>query len=162
MPTFDLHIMKNNEFYHFVVLLNLKLFHVPGILEPRNWVENRAMYTPFSIRAFGSFTDIIPCRENADFRATFSGIDKIDIEILSFPALLNLKLFHVPGMLEPRNWVENWAMYTPLSISSFGSFTDTVRSCENADFRPPYYVKWRIFSFPPYFWSWNVFMFPVC
>ena len=40
MPTFDLHIMKNNEFYHFVVLLNLKLFHVPGILEPRNWVEN--------------------------------------------------------------------------------------------------------------------------
>ena len=74
MPTFDLHITKINEFYHFVVLLNLKLFHVPGILEPRNWVENRAMYTP-------------------------------------------------------------------LSISSFGSFTDTVRSCENADFRPPYYVK---------------------
>ena len=78
MPTFDLHITKINEFYHFTVLLNLKRFHVPGMLEPRIWVENRAMYTPFSIRAFGSFTDIIPCRENADFRATFSGIDKID------------------------------------------------------------------------------------
>ena len=78
MPTFDLHIMKNNEFYHFPVLLNFKRFHVPGMLEPRIWVENRAMYTPFSIRAFGSFTDIIPCRDNADFRATFSGIDKTD------------------------------------------------------------------------------------
>ena len=78
MPTFDLHIAKYDEFYHFPVLLNLQLFHVPGMLEPRNWAENRAMYTPFSIRAFGSFTDTIPCRVNADFRATFSGIDKID------------------------------------------------------------------------------------
>ena len=57
------------------------------------------------------------------------------------PRTLNLQLFHVPGMLEPRNWVENRAMYTPLSISSFGSFTDTVRSCDNADFRPAYYEK---------------------
>ena len=68
MPTFDLHIMKNNEFYHFPVLLNFKRFHVPGMLEPRNWVENRAMYTPFSISSFGSFTDTVRSRENADFR----------------------------------------------------------------------------------------------
>ena len=60
-------------------------------------------------------------------------------EFYHFPVLLNLQIFHVPGMLEPRNWAENRAMYTPLSISSFGSFTDTVRSCDNADFRPPYY-----------------------
>ena len=57
------------------------------------------------------------------------------------PVLLKLKRFHVPGMLEPRIWVENRAMYSPLSILSFGSFTDTLRSRDNADFRPPYYVK---------------------
>ena len=49
MPTSDLHIAKYDEFYHFPVLLNLQLFHVPGMLEPRNWAENRAMYTPLSI-----------------------------------------------------------------------------------------------------------------
>ena len=71
-------LWKITNFIFLPVLLKLKRFHVPGMLEPRNWVENRAMYTPFSIRAFGSFTDIIPCRDNADFRATFSGIDKTD------------------------------------------------------------------------------------
>ena len=71
-------LRKMTNFFIPPVLLKLKRFHVPGMLEPRNWVENRAMYTPFSIRAFGSFTDIIPCRDNADFRATFSGIDKTD------------------------------------------------------------------------------------
>ena len=68
MPTFDLHIAKNNEFYHFPVLLRWKVFHIPGMLEPLNWVENRAMYTPISISSFGSFTDTVRSRENADFR----------------------------------------------------------------------------------------------
>ena len=71
MPTFDLHIMKNNEFYHFPVLLKLKRFHVPGILEPRIWVENRAMYTPLSISSFGSFTDTVRSCDNADFRPAY-------------------------------------------------------------------------------------------
>ena len=71
MPTFDLHIMKNNEFYHFPVLLKLKRFHVPGMLEPRNWVENRAMYSPLSILSFGSFTDTLRSRDNADFRPPY-------------------------------------------------------------------------------------------
>ena len=71
MPTFDLHIMKNNEFYHFPVLLKLKRFHVPGMLEPRNWVENRAMYTPLSISSFGSFTDTVRSCDNADFRPAY-------------------------------------------------------------------------------------------
>ena len=68
MPTFDLHIAKYDEFYHFPVLLNSQLFHVPDMLEPRNWAENRAMYTPLSISSFGSFTDTVRSRENADFR----------------------------------------------------------------------------------------------
>ena len=71
MPTFDLHIMKNNEFYHFPVLLNFKRFHVPGMLEPRKWVENRAMYTPLSISSFGSFTDTVRSCDNADFRPAY-------------------------------------------------------------------------------------------
>ena len=71
MPTFDLHIMKNNEFYHFPVLLNFKRFHVPGMLEPRIWVENRAMYSPLSISSFGSFTDTVRSCDNADFRPAY-------------------------------------------------------------------------------------------
>ena len=71
MPTFDLHITKINEFYHITILLNLKLFHVPGILEPRNWVENRAMYSPLRISSFGSFTDTLRSRDNADFRPPY-------------------------------------------------------------------------------------------
>ena len=68
MPTFDLQITKNDKFYHIPELLRWKVFHIPGMLEPRNWVQNRAMYTPISISSFGSFTDTVRSRENADFR----------------------------------------------------------------------------------------------
>ena len=71
MPTFDLHIAKYDEFYHFPVLLKLKRFHVPGMLEPRIWVENRAMYTPLSIPSFGSFADTVRSCDNADFRPAY-------------------------------------------------------------------------------------------
>ena len=71
MPTFDLQITKNDKFYHFPVLLRWKVFHIPGMLEPLNWVENRAMYTPISISSFGSFTDTVRSCDNADFRPAY-------------------------------------------------------------------------------------------
>ena len=98
---FDLHFARNDDFQLFPRTVELTTFSCSRWPRTPKIGRYRAIYTPFSIRTFRSFTDTMVMPKKCRLSTRILR----ELTIFSyFPALLNWKPFYVPDSLEPRNW----------------------------------------------------------